>query len=281
MDTGAVIRAIKLGYPDEVIASTLEITTESANLIKKEFAEIKSMHSQKRPWVDAAAILMKEPEVIWYAYHVIETSDEELKQEILDENEGKPRLKPPHLPEPKDPEKEHAKEQKSKGGGGRGGKERKSPKKEEIDDSLEKEAEKATGELLMDDAGRIGRELAIKRQEIGKHVMGTMDATMRELGYKDPIPFLQMLFGFYLENNAKIVHISKLETTINTLTELLGERNRKAYISKQMDAHVLQLVKSGLPVKSENLLEYARFLELQITPVNIESPKEEEANATS
>lgn len=279
-DAGAVIRALKLGFPVEVISESLDITPESIEIISKEFEEIKSQHDSGVPWDEAAASLMKDRGVVWYAYHVLDTPDEELKEEIKAENvDGKPRVKPP--PQKGDDEAPLGKE---KGrGGGRSGtkKDAKKIKKGDIDAGLTNLGEGPTGEKLMERTGEIAKALALKEQQIGQFVMDAMDAAMREYGYKNPIEFLQMVYDFFLENNSKIGHIQELEGAIETLTALLGERNRKAFIAKQTDTHVLELVSRGLPVVTDNLLAYAKFLEQQIPIVNIESQvKGESADAS-
>lgn len=269
-DTGAVIRALKLGHPAEVISESLGITPETVEVISKEFEEIKSAYDKGITWAEAASSLMKDKGEVWYAYHVIESSDEELEEEVKAENvDGKPRLKPPHIVDEAPPPKKNPK------GGPRAKKETKTPPKEKIDEGLTKQAEGPTGERLMERTGEIAKSLALKEQQIGQFVMDTMDPVMRELGIKDHIEYLQMLLSFFLENNSKIDHINELEQTIETLTILLDERNRKAFIAKQTDNHVLELVSRGLPVKAENLLEYAKYLENQIRPVNNELTAEE------
>ncbi len=265
-DTGAVIRALKLGHPTDLISKTLGITPESVEFIAKEFDEIKAMCDEGASWEEASSRSMKERGEVWYAYHVIETSNEELEEEIKAENiEGKERLKPPRLEDEPPAPKE-----KPKGGRGGGKKDTKKVTKEKINEGLREKGETPTGEALMERTGKIAVDLALKEQQLGQHVMDTMDPTMREFGYKDPIDFIQMIYDFFLENNSKVGHIQELEGTIETLTALLDERNRKAFIAKQTDTHILELVSRGLPVVTDNLLAYAKFLELQIPQVNIE-----------
>lgn len=270
-DTGAVIRSLKLGFPVDVISETLGITPESIELIAKEFEEIKSMHEQGITWMEAASSLMKDRGEVWYAYHVIETSDDLLKEEIqAEEIDGKPRIKPPAEEDEPPVPKEKLK-------GGRGGVKKESKKitKEQIEKGLREKGESPTGERLMERTGKIAVELALKEQQIGQFVMDTMEPAIREFGYKEPLDFLQMIYTFFLENNSKIGHIEEFEAAIETLAALLDERNRKAFIAKQTDTHVLALVSKGLPVITENLLAYAKFLEQQIPPVNIELPNKE------
>ena len=277
-DTGAVIRALKLGHPIDIISKTLGITPESVELIAKEFEEIKSLHDKGMSWEEAASLLMKDRGVVWYAYHVIETPDEELEEEIKAENvDGVPRLKPPRLEDEPPPPKE-----KPKGGRGArsGGKKDSKLPKEKIDEGLRQQGETPTGERLMERTGEIAKALALQEQQIGQFVLETMGPAMREFGYKEPIVFLQMIYDFFLENNSKIGHIKELEETIEMLTACLDERNRKERIAKQTDTHVLELVSRGLPVITENLLAYAKFLEQQIPQVNIEIKQGDSSDAS-
>ena len=48
----------------------------------------------------------------------------------------------------------------------------------------------------MEDAGTIGKELAIKRQELGKFVIDSMDGPAREFGYADLKEFLGLIYNF-------------------------------------------------------------------------------------
>lgn len=276
-DTGAVIRAIKMGFDDSVICDTLKLTVATLDLIKIDYGNLRDSFDQGRGYEDAASLLLKDPGEVWYAYHVFETDNKELEQEILDENEGKSRPKPPPTvkqkqkgeqpgegkpPKPKKPEKIGTEKRKN------------APPKEKIDEAILKEAEASTGAALMEDAGRIGEEIARKRQEIGKYVMETMDLAARQTGYPELKDFVEFIYTHFInnygKNEQKDRQIQDLADANQLLIEALAERNRRAFIARQIDAHVMEIMDRGHPVASANLLEYARFLEEYYKPVNTE-----------
>ena len=277
-DIGAVIRAINLGFPDKIIANTLGITISTLNLIKKDFEEIKSSYDQGRTWIETADLTMKDKGVVWYAYHILESSKEELEAEILAEKDGTARLKPPpEHPEGKgsgkqeDPKKTETKE-KPKGNKRKEGKE---ITKGEIDDSLRNEAARPSGEVLMEDAGNIGRELALKRQEIGKFVMDTMDSAARDLGFTDHKTFLEAIFTYYIQNygtsEQKDEQIKELTELAEALSAKLSEDTRKKYIILVQNTHVMETLDRGLPLKPENLLAHFQYLEELLKPISTEN----------
>lgn len=289
-DTGAVFRAIKMGFEDSVICDTLHITKATLDLIKIDYGNLRDSFDQGRSYQDTASLLLKESGEVWYAYHVFETDKKTLEQEILDENEGKPRPKPPPTvkqkqkgeqtgedkpPKPKKPERIGTEKRKN------------APPKEKIDEAITKEAEASTGATLMEDAGRIGEEIARKRQEIGKYVMDTMDLAARQTGYSDLKSFLEFIYTHFInnygKNEQKDRQIQELTDANQLLIDALAERNRRAFIARQIDGHVLETMDRGHPIASGNLLEYARFLEEYYKPVNTElllnSKGDEEINA--
>uniref|UniRef100_A0A6H1ZVN0 Uncharacterized protein n=1 Tax=viral metagenome TaxID=1070528 RepID=A0A6H1ZVN0_9ZZZZ len=292
-DAGAVIRAIKMGFEDSVICDTLHITKATLDLIKIDSGSLKDNFDQGRSYEDTASNLLKDPAEVWYAYHVFENDNKILEQEILAENEGKLRLKPPPIVKPK-PRAEQTGDgkppkQKEPKGGGQGGSKKKSPPKEKIDEAITKEAEAPTGAVLMEDAGRIGEEISRKRQEIGKYVMETMDLAARQTGYTDLKSFIEFIYTHFInnygKNEQKDRQIQDLTDANQLLIDALEERNRRAFIARQIDAHVLETMDRGHPIASGNLLEYARFLEEYYKPVNTEllinSKGEDEINAAS
>ncbi len=109
-DIGAVIRAIKMGFEDSVICDTLHISKSTLDLIKIDFQNLKDNFDRGRGYEDTASDLLKDPAEVRYAYHVFESDNKTLEQEILDDSKGIPRLnRPPHpvkhakLPEQKKP----------------------------------------------------------------------------------------------------------------------------------------------------------------------------------
>jgi hypothetical protein len=273
-DTGAAIRAIKLGHPDKIISHTLGITSGTLNIIKKDFEEITKMHQQGRLWYVAAEMLMKEKGMIWYAYHVLDSTKEELEAEILAETGGTPRLKAPDTPpepgEPGDPEPKEKREPKEKGAP----KGKKGIKSDKIDEAIGEEAARPSGEALMEDAGNIGKEIAVRRQEIGRYVE-TMDGAARDLGFSDLKIFLETIFTYFLSNygrgEQKDQQIQELSEVNQMLITALDDRNRKAFISKAIDSHVFQTMQRGITIKPENLLAYSQFLEEYIKPVSTDN----------
>ncbi|MDP3353584.1 MAG: hypothetical protein Q8S44_07580 [Flavobacteriaceae bacterium] len=276
-DTGAVIRAIKMGFEDSVICDTLNITKPTLDLIKIDYGNLRDNFDQGRSSKDTASLLLKEPAEVWYAFHVFENDNKTLEQEILDENEGKPRPKPPPFVKQKQKAEQDGEskvnqpEPKETKTGGKGNR-KKTPSKEKIDEALTKEAEAATGAVLMEDAGRIGEEISRKRQEIGKYVMETMDLAARQTGYPELKTFLEFIYNHFInnygKNEQKDRQIQDLNDANQLLIDALAERNRRAFIARQIDMHVLEIMDRGHPVASGNLLEYARFLEEYYKPVN-------------
>lgn len=278
-DTGAVIRALKMGFEDSVICDTLKITAATLDIIKADYSNLRDSFDQGRSYEDTASLLLKDPAEAWYAYHVFETDNKALEQEILDENEGKPRPKMP----PPIKQKGKAAEQTGQTGEGKPQKQKKpekigtekrksAPPKEKIDEAIKKEAEASTGAALMEDAGKIGDEIARKRQEIGKYVMDTMDLAARQTGFPDLITFLEFIYNHFInnygKNEQKDRQIQELIDANQLLIDTLSETNRRAFIAHKIDLHVLGLMDRGYPVASGNLLEYARFLEEFYKPVN-------------
>jgi len=285
-DTGAVIRAIKMGFEDSVICDTLKLTVATLDLIKTDYGNLRNSFDQGRSYEDTASTLFKDPGEVWYAYHVFGTDNKTLEQEILDENEGKTRPKPPPTIKQKQKAEEtgEVKAQKPKKTEPVGKEKRKNaPSKEKIDEAITKEAEASTGAALMEDAGRIGEEIARKRQEIGKYVMETMDLAARQTGYTDLKVFLEFIYTHFInnygKNEQKDRQIQDLADANQLLIDALAERNRRAFIARQIDGHVLEIMDRGHPVASSNLLEYAKFLEEYYKPVNTElllNPKGDE-----
>lgn len=291
-DTGAVIRAIKMGFEDSVICDTLKLTVATLDIIKIDYGNLRDSFDQGRSYEDAASMLLKESSEVWYAYHVFETDNKTLEQEILDENEGKSRPKqPPTIKQKQKAEQAgEGKAQKPKkpekiGKEGR----RNAPPKDKIDVEIKKEAEASTGAALMEDAGRIGEEIARKRQHIGKYVIETMDLAARQTGYPDLIEFLEFMYNHFInnygKNEQKDRQIQELADANQLLIDALAERNRRAFIARQIDVHVFEIMDRGHPVASSNLLEYAKFLEEYYKPVNtdllINSKGDELSNATA
>lgn len=284
-DTGAVIRAIKMGFDDSVICDTLKITVATLDIIKVDYENLRDSFDQGRSFEETASLLLKDPAEAWYAYHVFETDNKSLEQEILDENEGKPRPKapPPVKQKQKAEQNGEGKPQKRKepkiGKEGR----KNAPTKDKIDEAITKEAEASTGATLMEDAGRIGEEIARKRQDIGKYVMESMDLAARQTGFTDLKVFLEFIYSHFInnygKNEQKDRQIQELMDANQLLIDALAERNRRAFIARQIDVHVFETMNRGHPVASGNLLEYARFLEEYYKPVNTElliNPKGEE-----
>ena len=274
-DTGAVIRAIKMGFEDSVICDTLKLTVATLDLIKIDSDNLRNSFDQGRSYDDAASLLLKDPSEVWYAYHVFETDNKTLEQEILDENEGKPRPKPPPTVKQKQKGEQigEGKASKPKKTEPIGKEKRKTaPPKDKIDAEIKKEAEASTGAILMEDAGKIGEEIARKRQEIGKYVMETMDLAARQTGYPDLKAFLEFMYTHFInnygKNEQKDRQIQDLADANQLLIDALAERNRRAFIARQIDVHVFETMERGHPVASGNLLEYARFLEEYYKPVN-------------
>lgn len=291
-DTGAVIRAIKMGFEDSVICDTLKLTAATLDLIKIDYRNLRDNFDQGRSYEDAASMLLKDPSEVWYAYHVFETDNKTLEQEILDENEGKHRPKPPPTVKQKQKGEQtgEVKAQKPKKAEKIGKEGRKTaPPKDKIDDEIKKEAEASTGAALMEDAGRIGEEIARKRQEIGKYVMETMDLAARQTGYPDLKAFVEFIYTHFInnygKNEQKDRQIQELKDANQLLIDALAERNRRAFIARRIDLHVMEIMDRGHPVASTNLLEYAKFLEEYYKPVNtdllVQSKGEEEINATA
>lgn len=277
-DTGAVFRAIKLGYPDKVIADTLGITISTLTLIKKEFEEIKNIHGQGRPWYEAAELMLKDKSEVWYAYHCLDSSKEELEGEILAEKDGTPRLKAPEPPKSQEEDNNTEKTEKpEKKPPGRGAKKKdiKDVKKEKIDEAMKEEAARPSGEVLMEDAGNIGRELALKRQDIGKFVMDTMDSAARDLGFTEHKVFLEEIYTYYIQNygtsEQKDTQIRELTELAEELSAKLNEDTRKKYIVIVQNTHVMETLDRGLPLKPENLLAHFRYLEELLKPISTEN----------
>lgn len=287
-DTGAVIRAIKMGFEDSVICDTLHITKATLDLIKIDYGNLRDSFDQGRSYEDTASLLLKDPAEAWYAYHIFETDKKTLEQEILDENEGKPRPKPPPTVKQKQQAEQGAegkppKPKKSEKIGKEGRKN--APPKDKIDEAITKEAEAATGAALMEDAGRIGEEIARNRQEIGKFVTEKMDLAARQTGFTDTKTFLEFIYKHFIENYGKNEQkdrqIQELTDANQLLIDALSERNRRAFIARQIDGHVFETMNKGHPIASSNLLEYARFLEEYYKPVNTDlliNPKGEDNN---
>ncbi len=286
-DTGAIIRAIKMGFEDSIICDTLKLTSATLDIIKADYANLRDSFDKGRSYEETASILLKDPAEAWYAYHVFETDNKALEQEIIDENEGKPRSKPPvkqkvkaeqtgegKTPKPKKPEKIGPEKRKS------------APPKEKIDDAIKKEAEASTGAALMEDAGKIGDEIARKRQELGKYVMEKMDLAARQTGFPDLTIFLEFIYNYFIEtygkNEKKDKQIQEITEANHILIDALSERNRRTLIARQIDGHVFEIMERGHPIASENLLEYAKFLETYIKPINtdlFDNPIGEQDNA--
>lgn len=276
-DTGAVIRAIKMGFEDGVICDTLHITKATLDLIKIDFENLRDSFDQGRSYEDAASALLKDPGEVWYAYHVFENDNKTLEQEILDENEGKARPKPPPTI------KQKQKADQTGEGKGKASKQKKpekigkesrknAPSKDKIDEAITKEAEASTGAALMEDAGRIGEEIARKRQEIGKYVMENFDLAARQLGFTDLKDFVEFQNNFFINNWGKIEQkdkqIQELNDANQLLIDALAERNRRALIVREIDGHLFETMERGHPIASGNLLEYAKFLETYLKPIN-------------
>ena len=286
-DTGAVIRALKMAFAESVICDTLKITQGTLDIIKTDYDNLKHNFDQGRRYDDTAALLMKDPAEVWYAYHVFESDNKALEQEILDENEGKPRLKPPPVvkqkPKPGQAGADVAGAEKDDGETSKSKKEKRgvtkekiknAPKKGEINDALQEEGEKPAGAVLMEDAGRIAKELSERRQAIGKFVMDTMDLAARQFGYDDHISFLEFIYNHFINNYGKVEQKDRLIQELNDanqlLIETLSERNRRAFIARQIAQHVFETMERGHSVATQNLLAYAEFLEKYYRPVNTE-----------
>ncbi|MDD3813247.1 MAG: hypothetical protein PHZ02_01265 [Desulfocapsaceae bacterium] len=278
-DTGAVFRAVTIGYPDKIIAETLGITTSTLTLLKKEFEEIKRIHAQGVPWYEAADQLMKDKGEVYYAYHCLESSKEDLEAEAVAEKDGTARLETPEVPKSQgeeEPPEKTGKPGRPKAAKMPKRKDVKEVKKDKIDEALHEEAEKGSGRALMEDAGNAGTEIALARQEIGMYVIDTMDMAAREFGYeKDLKAFLGAIYQFFIENHDTIEQkdeqIRQLNESINRLIEALDDRNRKAFISKVIDAHVFETMRRDMPIKPENLLAYSQYLESFLKPISTEN----------
>lgn len=254
VDIGAIIRAIKLGYPDRSITSTFDILPDNLEIIKRDFGEIQTLHSQGKTYIEAANLLMQPQDIIWYAYHVIETDSKKLEEEILAEGGGEPRVGPPPSPPPKQdqPQKE---------------KEKKGIKKEHIDKALQTTAEKPTGEALMERAGEAGKEIALTCQTLGQHVIDTLGpmAIRLNYSYKD---FLDYVYRFWLDNclavGEKDAEISELREANRQLQSALDEDILRLYVARSMDRILMAALLGGGSLDLDALMAYKKMLETDI-----------------
>lgn len=266
-DDGDIFRAIKLGHPDHVIATSCGITTSTLEQKKKEFEEIKKLQKEGKTFENAAVLLMKDRGLVWYAYHILETANKELEQETLAEKrDGKPRLKPPpperEKPQPEQPAQEE--EEKTETKPKKKEKKERDLRKEHVDKTLQKTAETPAAEVLVDDAGNIGRELAIKRQDLGKHVMEATATAMMQFGYKDTIGFFNTIFQFFLDNygivqekDAKIIDL--LEAN-QKLQATMDEDIVKLFIAKSIDRFATSAHLGKIRVSLEDIEAYKGML---------------------
>lgn len=257
-DFGAVFRALKLGHPDHVIGETLGVTSDTIEQAKKDFDEIKELYGKGKSLEETAALLLKDPELVWYAYHVIDTEKEKLEKEAIAEREGKPRIRPPKSTPPK---KEEKPEPSPPRGERRKGREF---RKEHVDKTIQETAETPTAEVLVGDAGKIGRELAIGRQELGKHVMEATSSTMTHFGYADPIAFFDYIFRFFLDNynivQEKDAQIKDLQEANEKLQAIIDEDIVKLFIAKSTDRFATSAHLGKIPVSLEDVEAYRNML---------------------
>lgn len=252
VDIGAIIRAIKLGYPDRSITSTFDILPDNLEIIKRDFVEIQALHSQGKTYQEAANLLMQPQDIIWYAYHVIETDSKKLEEEILAEGEGEPRVGPPPSLTQEQPPKER---------------EKKVIKKEHIDKALQTKAETPTGEALMERAGEAGKEIALTCQALGQYVIDILGpmATRLNYGYMD---FLNYIYRFWLDNclavGEKDAEISNLREANRQLQSVLDEDILRVYVARSMDRVLIAALLGGGGLELDALMAYKKMLETEI-----------------
>lgn len=258
-DDGAIFRAIKIGYPDDVIADSFGILPNTLEQYMKDFEEINDQYNRGKPFEQTAALLMKPAELVWYVYHVIETDKKALEKEILAETKGEQRVGPPKLTPPpplrEEPERQEPKTPKQK---------KRDVTKENVEKTIRETAERPAAEVLVDDAGRLGREVAIRRQELGKHVMEAISTAMVQFGYEDPIAFFDAIFNFFLDNygtvQKKDAQIADLTAANETLQATMDEDIVKLFIGKSIDRFATSAQLGKIPITSDDIEAYRNLL---------------------
>ncbi len=259
-DDGAIFRAIKMGCPDNIIADTLGILSGTLEQYKEEFEEIKGCYSQAKPFEQTAALLMKPAELVWYVYHVIETDKKALEKEILAETNGEqrvgpPKLTPPPLPPQEETEKPEPRTPKRR---------KKDVTKENVEEIIRETAEQPAAEVLVDDAGRLGREIATGRQELGKHVMEATSTAMVQFGYEDPIAFFDAIFKFFIDNYGTVqnkdAQIADLTAANETFQATIDEDIVKLFIGKSIDRFATSAQLGKIPITFDDIEAYRDLL---------------------
>lgn len=258
-DDGAIFRALKMGFPEDYLQEFFGILPNTLEQYKRDFDEINDQYNRGKPFEQTAALLMKPAELVWYVYHVIETNKKALEKEILAETNGEQRVGPAKLTPPPPPLEETERQ------------EPRTPKrkkrdvtKENVEEVIRETAERPAAEVLVDDAGRLGREVAIRRQDLGKHVMEAISTAMVQFGYDDPIAFFDAIFNFFLDNygtvQKKDAQIADLTAANETLQATIDEDIVKLFIGKSIDRFATSAQLGKIPITSGDIEAYRNLL---------------------
>lgn len=257
-DKRRIIRAIRIGYLDEVIQKTFKITARSLNTIKMEFGAMREAKENGKTAEEAAEMLGQPLDVVKYAYYVLEADPERLKEEArleLERGEDIGMVETAPLPTP-GPQKTEGRKDK-----------RVHLKKENIEEHLTHAAETPTAELLMEKAGKAGRDIAVTGQALGDFVIETIGPMAIRLGY-DYRDFLEYIYRFWLDNylaiQEKDAEISDLREANRQLQDALDEDILRLYVARSMDRILTAALLGGGSLDLDALMAYKKMLETDI-----------------
>ncbi len=242
---GAIMAAIRCGESNEDILAEFHISSGTLTAIKKEFGTIQTMLGELKPVSEIADSLDCSEEFIEEVRRIIETDIETLVREA---EAGEEPWRPEQTEQPEKP--------KGKKGAG---------KARDIDKSLKKTGEEQAASVLVSDAGDISRDVATKRQEIGRFVMEEMGTVAAQFGYSDHKAFLQMIFEFWINNYGKLQEkdqqIAELTVVNGELQAVVDQDIKKLFIARSLDRVVIAALMGGGTLDADTLQAYKRILE--------------------
>lgn len=238
---GAIMVAIRCGWTDDDILDEFHLTIGTLKAVKAEYEMIEAQLGEMRTVSEIAEGLKCSEEFVENVKHLIETDEETLVKEAQEVQE---------------PEEQGEKQPKGKKGAG---------KVKDVDKHLKRTGEEQAASVLVSDAGDISRDVATKRQEIGRYVMEEMGAVAMQYGYSDHKTFLQMIYEFWLNNSGTIQEkdgqIAELLVVNEQLQAELDRDILRVFVAKSLDRVVIAAMMGGGTLDPDTLQAYKRVLE--------------------
>lgn len=253
---GEIIAAIRCGDSDDEIRELFNIGSGTLDNIKNVYEKIERQLKELKPVTEIARELQCSDEFVQQVQHIIITDVETLIKEAQEA--------------PDEPEEDHNQNPQE---GDRTQKPSSTPpdKKQtprvprDMNKTLKKTAEAQTASVLVNDAGDIGKDVAIKRQEIGKFVTETMATAAMQYGFTDFIDWLQVLFDFFVNNYGRMQEKDEQIAEITEINQQLRaelQRNIiRIHINRCLDHAVTASLLGGGTLDFETLEAYQRLLE--------------------